>query len=279
MDGSEEMAQLTPDLGMAYKESANAEVKHLFDPSVGRYDVDIDTGASYQTQRQEGAAMLSEMVSRNPGLMQTHGDLVFNSMDWPLASDMAERSKKMLPPELKDAEPGQAEIPPEVQQHLAQVDQQMAEMDDMLKHAQSEIDQMNQELQQKELELQQKEQAIMQEQAKRLSSEIQAKQANSLLTITKAEQSMASKMQPKSEMNGEDEDGEEDDGNYKDPMTDELLWKIEENTDKQMEMIGMIVQGQAVLIEALQELNKPKKSAIKIEKQADGSYVGVKEES
>jgi hypothetical protein len=46
-----------------------------------------------------------------------------------------------------------------------------------------------------------------------------------------------------------------------------------------MEMIGMIVQGQAVLIEALQELNKPKKSAIKIEKQADGSYVGVKEES
>lgn len=276
MDGSEEMAQLTPGLGQAYKESSNPDIKHLFDPTVGRYDVDIDTGASYQTQRQEGAAMLSEMVNRNPGLMQTHGDLVFNSMDWPLASDMAERSKKMLPPELKDAEEGQADIPPEVQQHLQQVDQQMAEMDDMLKHAQSEIDQMNRELQQKELELQQKDQAIMQEQAKRLSSEIQAKQANSLLTITKAEQSMSTKMQPKEMPEGEEPYDEEEEPDYKDPMLDQILWKLEESADKQLELSEMLAQGQAAMIEAL---NKPKQSAIKIEKQPDGSYVGVKEEN
>ena len=43
---------------------------------MGRYDVVIDTGPSYQTQRQEAAAALTELATRNPQLMQMAGDII-----------------------------------------------------------------------------------------------------------------------------------------------------------------------------------------------------------
>jgi Phage P22-like portal protein len=266
-DGSEQMAQLQPGLGQAYKETQHPEIRHLFDPTVGKYDVDIDVGASYQTQRQEAAAALTEMIGRDPALMQTHGDLVFKAYDWPMSDEMAKRSEKVLPPGLKDAEPGQQSPPPEMQQAMQQMQQQMQEMDDMLAHAKQEMGQLQQELSQKDA-------AVMQAQAKATAADIQAKQASSLLTIAKAEHSLASKTGMK---RGEDGAMEEpdDDENYRDPQLDALLWKIEEANDKQSEMLELMVHGQAAIAEAL---TKPKQAVIKIDKRPDGSYVGTKTE-
>lgn len=274
VDGKETKAIIDVDAQSAHEELDDEALKAIFNPTIGLYDVLIDTGPSFQTQRQEAAAVMTEIAVKDPNFMEFAGDKFFAALDFQGAQEISKRYAKMMPPQLQEQK-GKQEIPPEVQQHLQEVDQQMAEMDDMLKHAQEEIGQMNQELQQKELEIQQKDQAIMQEQAKRISSEIQAKQANSLLTITKAEQSMASKMQQPKEM-PEGEEPEEEEPDYKDPVLDSILWKLEESADKQLELTEMLAQGQAAMIEAL---NKPKQSAIKIEKQPDGSYVGVKEEN
>jgi hypothetical protein len=103
---------------------------------VGEYDVVIDTGPSYQTQRQEAYTNLTELASRNPQLMAMAGDLVMRSADFPMAEQLAERLEKTLPAELRDQKPGQEQqVPPEVQQQMQQQDQQIQQLSQALEAA------------------------------------------------------------------------------------------------------------------------------------------------
>jgi hypothetical protein len=138
IDGKDDKAVLDPDMDGAYAEYTGQDVKVAFNPLVGKYDVAIDTGPSYQTQRQEGSDRMMELTARNPQMMQIAGDLVMQAMDFPYADKLAERFKKTLPPALQDHE-GQPQIPPEVQAHLQQADQLIQQM-----HA--ELAQLHQEL-------------------------------------------------------------------------------------------------------------------------------------
>ena len=142
LDGQEEEAHLDP-AGQAYAEAqgqTEEEVRKIFNPTVGRYDVVVDTGPAYQTQRQEAFAALSDIAARNPALMQVAGDLIMRAADFPMANELADRLEKTLPPGLQDKK-GQPQIPPEVQQQLQQADQ-MAQM------AAQHIDELTQQLEQ-----------------------------------------------------------------------------------------------------------------------------------
>ena len=79
-------------------------IQKIFDIGMGRYDVTISTGPSYQSKRQEAAASMLEFVKAFPQVVPIIGHLVVKSMDWPGAQEISELMKRMLPPELQDQE-------------------------------------------------------------------------------------------------------------------------------------------------------------------------------
>lgn len=106
-DASAPHAQVGPDgRPMKPKEVEQAQsdpsladkVKTIFNPTVGRYDVEADIGPSFATKRQEQFAALSQIMSQNPEAMKIAGDLLFRSADFTMADDLAERFKRTVPP-------------------------------------------------------------------------------------------------------------------------------------------------------------------------------------
>jgi hypothetical protein len=99
----------------------------------------IDTGPSFQTQRQEGAAALNELASRNPALMQVAGDLIMRAQDFPMAEQLADRLQKTLPPNLQDAEGGAEQQVAQLSAQMHQAQQQMMMMQQALQEAQQKL--------------------------------------------------------------------------------------------------------------------------------------------
>lgn len=97
------------------------------DLGAGRYDVAVSMGPSYHSRRQEAAAQLVELVKVNPAVSQVAGDLLIESLDLPNGKAIAERLRKMLPPEIR---PPDEKQPP--QQVLAQQVQQAMQMNEQL---------------------------------------------------------------------------------------------------------------------------------------------------
>lgn len=180
LDGQEAHAQLDPDMDQPYHEveDENGEVKKIFNPLVGQYDVTIDTGPSFQTQRQESFAALTELAGRDPALMQVAGDLIMRSADFPMADQLAERLAKTLPPQLQDQPKGQIQIPPQVQQQMQQMQMQMQQMDQALQEAHGQLQEANSGQQKAALEVQaQNERAAMEMQFKRAQADMDAQLA------------------------------------------------------------------------------------------------------
>ena len=143
IDGEAKQATLDPNNQSAYQEHAGInqeDIQKIFNPTIGTYDVVIETGPSFMTKRLEGSQQLSQMATGNPQMMQVAGDLIMKSMDVPYADQIAERMKKMLPPQLQDEKPG--DVPPQIKQamdmasqHIQQQDQMIAEMQEAIKQA------------------------------------------------------------------------------------------------------------------------------------------------
>jgi hypothetical protein len=104
------------------------DIHHIYDVGMGKYDVSVTTGPSFNTLRQEAVASMLQLTQSYPQIAQFAGDLMVKNMDWPGAQQIAKRLKAMLPPQLQDEEEGQTgqeqKIPPQVQQALQQLTQQ-----------------------------------------------------------------------------------------------------------------------------------------------------------
>jgi hypothetical protein len=87
------------------------------DLSTGRFDVRIKTGPSYATSRKEAREHMAMVLQGNQQLLPIIGDLYFENMDFRGADKIAERMKKMLPPQLSD-EPAQPDPMVEAQQRM-----------------------------------------------------------------------------------------------------------------------------------------------------------------
>ena len=111
-DGTSKMVKLN-------QEFEEDGIRKIYDINVGKYDVVVETGPSYSTKRQEAAASMSDLTRSYPQIMQVAGDLLVKNLDWPGAQDIAERLKKLLPPELQEKKDN-VNLPPEV---TAQMDQ------------------------------------------------------------------------------------------------------------------------------------------------------------
>ena len=157
LDGKEEQVMLDPELPQAYQETeGDADIQKIFNPTVGMYDVAIDTGPSFQTQRQESFAMLSEMASKAPQLMQVAGDLIMRNSDVQGADQIADRLEKTLPPGLA-GEKGNQQA--QMAQQMQQMQQQGQQMQQVIVSMQQHIDQLEKEKQAKVIETEGKLQA------------------------------------------------------------------------------------------------------------------------
>ena len=97
-----------------------------------------------------------EIARVNPAIMQIAGDLIIKAMDWDGADEIAERMKKMLPPQLQENEDEngeQKQLPPEVQAMIEQGKQQIDEMTKHIKMLESEKDDKDDELRLKKYEI------------------------------------------------------------------------------------------------------------------------------
>lgn len=79
-----------------------AAIEKMFDLGVGKYDVRVDVGASYTTQREEAAVSMMQFVQYVPDVAPLLLDLIAKNLDWPGSEEMAERAKFLLPPEIRD---------------------------------------------------------------------------------------------------------------------------------------------------------------------------------
>jgi len=93
-------------------EKAVAINRILNDLTVGKYDVVVEAGPSFATQRQEAAASMLEFLKAVPPETAAYVmDLVASNMDWPGADEFEKRLRKALPPGTVDPEPGEKETP------------------------------------------------------------------------------------------------------------------------------------------------------------------------
>lgn len=135
-------------INQIFKDKSGKQTNYRMD--VGKYDVVCTAGPSFQTKRSEAAALLTQLAKDAPPIMMAAPDLVMKALDVPYAQEIAERLKKTLPPNLQDPEEGQPEVPPQVQQQLAQMSQ-------MVELLTKELEAKTRIVEQKQLELDSKE--------------------------------------------------------------------------------------------------------------------------
>lgn len=139
-DGEEEMVKLnaepqTPD------ERQKAIDGILNNLSIGRYDVRIDTGPSFNTQREQSFQLMMQLFQFAPDLMSVAGDLAIKDSPLLNSKDIAERLKKRMDPALLDDDKNS--MHPAVKAQMTQMQQQMQMLQQQLQQAQAELNDKN----------------------------------------------------------------------------------------------------------------------------------------
>lgn len=134
-------------------------VKGIYDIGVGRYDVTATVGPSYQSRRQEAVNAMLAFIQAFPPAAPAMGDVLAENMDWPGASTVAKRLKRMVPPQLLSEEGDGASV--------EQMSQQVAQAKQMLEALQGELQQAKMTIDTQQVQAQSRERiAAMQEQTK-----------------------------------------------------------------------------------------------------------------
>ncbi len=127
----------------------------FYDISAGTYGVTVNVGRASTTRKREGSAALGELIRYlPPEISAAVTPSYIESLEFPGAKDIAAMAKKALPPQFQDSGDGMANLPPAIQQKLAEIPQmqqaiqqaqqiiqtKQVEQDAMLKKAQMDND-------------------------------------------------------------------------------------------------------------------------------------------
>jgi hypothetical protein len=102
-DGESTTAKMNPQQPEAVKKIVNEQgivIDKIYNPAVGKYDVQVITGPGYATKRQEALEAMAQLLQGNPQLWSVAGDLFVKNMDWPGAQEMAKRFAKTIDPKI-----------------------------------------------------------------------------------------------------------------------------------------------------------------------------------
>jgi hypothetical protein len=117
---------------------ANGIQRVLNDVTIGTYDVVMDSGPGYQTQRQESVEMMLAATKGYPKLWEVAGDLIFRNSDFPGAEVIADRLAATNPLAGID---DKSEIPPRVQMQIMQLQKQLQDAEGVIAHAKQDLEQ------------------------------------------------------------------------------------------------------------------------------------------
>lgn len=110
--------------GQPVPANPNDQNAKTIDLAKGEYGVAVTIGKSFTTRREEGVAQMGQLAEAAPEMVPNFADLWVGNMDFPGAKQIADRLKKMLPPNLQDNQEGQPS-PEQLQQQLQQASQLM----------------------------------------------------------------------------------------------------------------------------------------------------------
>src|SRR6185437_714735 len=110
----------------AYQENGQPKHYKIGGDIAGKYKVIVTMGRAFSTKRQESFDMMGQLLQNQPNMLPMIGDILFKNSDIAGSDQLAERFKKMLPPNLQDenAEDPQAQAQM-LQAKLAQATQQL----------------------------------------------------------------------------------------------------------------------------------------------------------
>lgn len=99
IDGTSEEVKLSKGLsefnqGIVDQQTGKKEI--VYDLSRGKYDVVVDTGPAFATQRQESAQQLIELTATNPALAALATDLIAKNLDILESEELSKRVRKQM---------------------------------------------------------------------------------------------------------------------------------------------------------------------------------------
>lgn len=107
------------------------------DITVGRYDVRMDTGPSFNTQREQNFALMMQLLSMNPQLFSLIGDILLQNSPLLNAKEIAERIKTTMPPQVLGE--GDQLDPEQAKAQIMQLDQLVQKMTADLEQLQKQL--------------------------------------------------------------------------------------------------------------------------------------------
>lgn len=97
----------------------------IFNPGFGYYDLQADSGPSFATRRMEAFNALTQIAAQNKEFMGVAGDILWKVADFPEAQVLAERWRKIIPPNITGDAPNPA-LTQAMQQASEKIEQQLA---------------------------------------------------------------------------------------------------------------------------------------------------------
>lgn len=128
-DGTDMEIEIDPTARQAYLQEVqhNQEVvRRVFNPNLGKYDVEADMGPAWGTKRDETREAMALILTQAPGLTGIIGDLMLDSLDFDKAQEAAQRLKRMVPAQALGHGPSQAEQ--QLQQQVQSLSTQLAKI-------------------------------------------------------------------------------------------------------------------------------------------------------
>ena len=121
-------------IGEGKSEEDTNPMARVFDLSLGKYDVAVDTGPSFTTRREEMAVQMTEFVRSFPAAAPIIGDLLVKALDWQNSEEIAERLKAMMPQQ------AQGGMPPELEKMIGEGKAQIAALTEQTKTLEGQIE-------------------------------------------------------------------------------------------------------------------------------------------
>lgn len=101
-DGTQAEVLVDPAAPEAHSEQEKPDEKDtknvVFNPSIGGYNVEAESGPDYATQRQWAVDALTQILSANKDLWAVFGDVAVQNMDFPGSTEIAERIRRTIDP-------------------------------------------------------------------------------------------------------------------------------------------------------------------------------------
>jgi hypothetical protein len=146
IDGGQSTVQIDPNHPQAHSATQNDDdptydpenIVAIFNPAVGTYDIEADTGPEYGTRRRETFTAISQILQSQGGqsLVPIIGDLMFKAADFPLSQQIAERLHNMVPDKALGKPVPDPQVQ-ELQQQLAMQHQMLLKQEQELRDARS----------------------------------------------------------------------------------------------------------------------------------------------